>query len=279
MVAANLNGSAVDSLPREYIRELGLLGAAAAFSCSYDPRASYYLYAPRRYFELETAPLLVLVHGSNRNAYQLREWYQNFAELHNAFLLCPLFPTGLIDPNDTDNYKAIEYSGIRYDAILLQMIEEAVARYPRLEPSKFCLYGFSGGGQFVHRFTYLHPNRVQALVCGAPGSSTEWDFSQDYPRGVKDLEIVFDEGTNVDWKALQAIPTLFLCGSLDTDDTFCKVRGRPPLGPEGRLGSCKRLAKSWRRQRGNVTFLEIEDAKHEERKFINAVCAFIEKVV
>ena len=36
---------------------------------------------------------------------------------------------------------------------------------------RFALFGYSGGGHFVHRFFMLHPQRLWALSIGAPAAS------------------------------------------------------------------------------------------------------------
>jgi poly(3-hydroxybutyrate) depolymerase len=85
--------------------------------------------------------------------------------------LAPLFPSGIIDPSDEDNYKFIKYHDIRFDHVLLAMIDEVAIKY-RVNKDRFLLHGFSGGGQFVHRFFYLHPKRLMGVSIGAPGRIT-----------------------------------------------------------------------------------------------------------
>lgn len=268
--------TAIDTRNVAVMKELGYLGKVPALSLLADPRFSYYLYVPRRYAELTSCPLIVLVHGSGRNAYELRDWYRDFAEEHGVFLLCPLFPIGFLDADDADNYKNIIYRGIRYDEILLQMCREVQSRYPRVDVAQFGMYAFSGGAQFAHRFAYLHPKRLSTLVCGAPGTQTMWDESQAYPQGTHDLVTVFGS-SEIDWDALRRVPTVFLCGSEDIDDSWCKLRGRPPLGPNGRLGACKRLARSWELQGAKTEFIAIPGAKHEEHKLIPTVTTLFQR--
>ena len=46
--------------------------------------------------------------------------------------------------------------GIRYDLILLDMIEDMAKRYPGVHTDQFFMFGHSGGGQFVNRFLLAH---------------------------------------------------------------------------------------------------------------------------
>ena len=40
---------------------------------------------------------------------------------------------------------------MRFDLLLLAMVDEVERKYG-IDARRFCLFGFSGGGQFVHRF-------------------------------------------------------------------------------------------------------------------------------
>lgn len=127
-------------------------GATAQFACSADERFSFCMYVPDSYDEHshERWPLVVAVHGTLRESQVMRNRFARFAEQRRAIVLSPLFPAGIGNPLDVDNYKLIEYRGIRFDRILLAMIDQVAAIY-RLDTERVLMYGFSGGGQFVHR--------------------------------------------------------------------------------------------------------------------------------
>ncbi|MEJ7757326.1 MAG: hypothetical protein WKF83_14410 [Nocardioidaceae bacterium] len=84
--------------------------------------------------------------------------------------MAPLFPAGIIEPDDIDNYKWLEYHGIRFDKILLAMVDEVAQKY-HLDARRFLLHGFSGGGHFAHRFFYLHATRLQGFRSALRDSS------------------------------------------------------------------------------------------------------------
>lgn len=268
--------NSIEHVPPEFLEELGFVGRVPSSHCFAFPQFSYYLYVPRGYTQLETLPLAVLVHGSGRNAYELRGDFLSFAERHGCALLCPLFPTGLHDPNDSNNYKMIKYEDFRYDNILLQMLEEAQMRYPRINASSFLLYGFSGGGQFVHRFAYLHPERLMGLVVGAPGTVTTLDLKSDFPEGISNFTTVF--GTDPNLEALKRVPTLFVAGDADTGDFHAVARGRTtPTERLGRYGGTIRLEKSWASAGMQCHFVAVPGAEHEEKKMYPFVKTFFEK--
>jgi hypothetical protein len=52
----------------------------------------------------------------------------DLADRVGAAVLAPLFPAGIDDPNDLQNYKMLLYQGIRYDSILLSITDEVAAQ-------------------------------------------------------------------------------------------------------------------------------------------------------
>jgi poly(3-hydroxybutyrate) depolymerase len=188
-------------------------GATPIFASRYDQRLSYCLYVPDS-LPAAAAPLVVIQHGTERNAASARNHLSAFAEEHGAVVLAPLFPAGIIDPEDLHNYKFIEYRGIRFDLALLSIVAEVAARYP-VAADRFYLHGFSGGGQFAHRFLYLHPDRLAGLSIGAPGRITLLDDTQPWWLGTQDLAERF--GRPVDPAALRRVPVLMVAGEDDLD--------------------------------------------------------------
>lgn len=191
-------------------------GKTSFFASQYDQRFSYCLYVPKGYRVdgAETYPLLVVVHGSLRNAEGYRDRLADFAEQQQCIVLCPLFPNGIIERNEPNNYKEIEYQGIRYDQVLLAMVDE-IAEIYCVESERFMLYGFSGGGQFSHRFYYLHPGRLLAVSIGAPGAVTLLDDSWPWWPGTADVEERFGVGINLE--AMREVDVQLVVGGDDLE--------------------------------------------------------------
>lgn len=199
-------------------RKLGYYerGATPFVACRGDPRVSYCLYVPPDYDEDGEEPydLVVLMHGTGRTATAYRDRFADFARERRCILLAPLFPAGLVEPGELSNYKLIEYQGLRFDHLLLSMIEEVAARY-RLRGGRFLLFGFSGGGHFAHRFLYLHPERLLGVSIGAPGVVTLLDPTRDWWVGVRDLEARF--GKPLDLAAMRRVPVQLVIGGEDKE--------------------------------------------------------------
>ncbi|MFJ9391841.1 alpha/beta hydrolase [Nocardioides sp. NPDC101246] len=200
-----------------------LRGGTPFFASQYDQRLLYCLYVPRDLDETEAPfPLVVAQHGTARTAERYRDALRGFADANRAIVLAPLFPAGIIDPDDFHNFKFIEYRGIRFDHALLAIVDEVAARYP-IAADRFYLHGFSGGGQFVHRFLYLHPDRLAGVSIGAPGRITQLDDSLPWWLGTQGMRERF--GIDVDIDAIRRVPIQMVVGDEDTDTWEINNRG------------------------------------------------------
>ena len=141
-----------------------------------------------------------------------------------------LFPAGIIDPGDLHNYKRILYKDIRYDHILLSMVQEAGENIGMVW-DKFYLQGFSGGGQFVHRFFYLHPQHLKAVSIGAPGNVTLLDDDRPWWVGGGDFKEKF--GWNPDLSAMRRVAVHMIVGEQDTDTWEITFKPDWPTWVEG----------------------------------------------
>ncbi|MBX9463692.1 MAG: alpha/beta hydrolase [Aquamicrobium sp.] len=189
-------------------------GPTPFFASQYDQRFSYCLYVPQDYSETDGKQydLAVIVHGTGRTAAQYRDRFADFAEKHGCIILAPLFPVGIVEPGELANYKRIEFHGIRYDLVLLSMVDEVCAKY-RIRDGGFMMYGYSGGGQFCQRFFMLHPQRLRAVAIGAPGVVTLLNQDYDWWVGVRDLKARF--GIEIDLEAMRRVKVQTLIGGAD----------------------------------------------------------------
>lgn len=185
-------------------------------ACQYDQRFSYYLYLPKGFHPKQkpVERLLTVIHGTFRDATNTRDFFIPFAEATNTAILAPVFPTGIGDTEDIHNYKFILHDGVRYDLVLQHMIAEVCEAF-HIPTTHQLLYGFSGGGQFVHRYLYLHPESLAAVVVGSPGRITYLDEDEDWYAGIRNVPDLF--GIDIDYKALQKPKILLFVGADDTN--------------------------------------------------------------
>ncbi|PXY18816.1 alpha/beta fold hydrolase [Prauserella muralis] len=202
----------VEDLPAAHPGRRLLTKRTPFFAAPGEPRCSYCAYVPQRWTPGSETSVMVAVHGTGRNVGELREGFIPFAEQHNVIVVTPLFPAGIDDPDDVHDYKLIEAHGIRFDLVVLDILEQVRLRWnARVDTVLLC--GHSGGGQFAHRFLYLHPDRVGAVAVSAPGSVTLLDQSFTWPAGTGGTAQRF--GITVDPGAVATVPVLLVVGGDD----------------------------------------------------------------
>lgn len=193
-----------------------------------------------------------------------------------------MFPAGIIDPTDLHNYKNIIYEDIRFDRILLSMVDQA-GRTWNLKTEKFLLHGFSGGGQFAHRFLYLHPDHLIGVSIGAPGRLTPPDSSKAWPHGLSNVCEVFDLASEPDWTRIKDVPVQLVVGLDDTKTSMLEVMKNPnsaevEAGPT-RLGRVRWLSAAFVKLGLSVTLTEVPGVSHDAMKCIPAVESWLSTVI
>ena len=187
-------------------------GKTPFYACAYDQRFSYCLYVPERPASGRYR-LIVLIHGTNRPAERYRDAFVEFGIFHGAIVMAPLFPANIAGPGDLSGYKRLRFDGISYDKVLLAMVDEVRAQFPI--GNRFLLQGFSGGGHFVHRFLYAHPDKLSGVAVCAPGIVTLLDDRHDWMIGTRNFAEIF--GAPPDRVAIAKVPVQIVVGDQDTE--------------------------------------------------------------
>lgn len=284
------------------------LPAAAALQA--DPRISYSGYIPDAHYptsnhSVTKLPLIVAVHGTGRDSYRYVDVWKDFADQYKVAVIAPLFPSFLQGPLDIDSYhflgrpppwngepaetwlsSAADVPGgpdvaiepvdpdryLRYDLLLLDLLTEVSTRWPGIETEKIFLMGFSGGGQFVHRFFYLHPERLDGVCIGSPGSTTLLDTTQTWPTGLQNFHEIF--GRHVDIEKLRHVPVTGAVGSNDVKSDGIRLRlnvpgskfGTPEEAKQTRVQRLTTLFQNWQAAGLNATYTIVPGPAHEMEK-------------
>ncbi|VAW77486.1 hypothetical protein MNBD_GAMMA15-2180 [hydrothermal vent metagenome] len=172
-----------------------------------DAALRYFIYVPNK--RCEHASQFVSVHGVSRNAREHAETFAPLAEQYGVILVAPVFSRRYFR-----DYQRLgrEGSGRRADHAV-QLITHEVETLTGANSSKISLFGFSGGGQFVHRYAMAYPDHVRRLVVGAAGWYTYPDESSKFPYGTavtpRLSEVVFNA------KHFLQVPACVLVGQWD----------------------------------------------------------------
>ena len=151
-------------------------------------------------------------------------------ELHIP-LLVPIFPrpaskeltyTHALD-RDVMLEKTPELQ--RLDLQLLAMVKDAKALLSKMNvplAEKFFMNGFSASATFTNRFSFLHPEKIQALAMGGFNGELMLPQKQingvalNYPIGSNDFEELFYQKLNLE--AYRSIPQFIYMGKQDEND-------------------------------------------------------------
>jgi len=208
----------------------------------------YYLYAP--VFDADDDPRPILVEPTNtgstsddfethRQAGQRtveRGPGRTIADQLPAPFVVPVFPRPSRNPVDSTHYVhqldtetlAIEDGDLqRVDQQLLAMVEDARNRladrdYPVADG--MMLNGFSASGNFVDRFSALHPEEVTSVTAGGLNGMPILPFEErkghtlPYHIGVADLASL--TGESFDAEAFREVDRFLYMGDLDRNDTI-----------------------------------------------------------
>lgn len=150
-----------------------------AMTTSGDEACPYYIYVPKTISERPR--ILVSVHGITRNAIEHSATFVENFDLSDTVLIVPLFTK--------ERFKHFQIlredaSGLRPSDALNIILGDVKTRFG-IETKRIILSGYSGGGQFAHRYAMLYPERIQKLVLMAPGWYTFPDTETAYPEGLK----------------------------------------------------------------------------------------------
>lgn len=121
-----------------------------------SPAVEYYLYAPPDPTARARFPVFVAVHGTGGSGADMFRIWQPHAEREGFVLVCPSFQAG---------YHRLEAGA---GADLVDILDEVMQQHPPRRP--VFLAGFSGGAQFVHRWAFLHPDKVCGVAALSAGA-------------------------------------------------------------------------------------------------------------
>lgn len=191
----------------------------------YSDGQLYYLYIPALALQNpEEAYIFATIHGysgQKNNADGKRQVeraalkWTSLADEYGWVILTPHFDE---DRFNSDYQRLnINILGLdaRSDLRLNQLVGEVGRLIPGINTDKIYMFGFSGGGQFVHRYVAFHPTRINRAVSAAAGWYMWPDNLMFYPVGTQ----MFFHSVEPDMDGLLASNLLVLVGTEDTTNS------------------------------------------------------------
>lgn len=139
----------------------------------------YFIYIPE--VNPDSNKVLYSIHGISRNAEEHVQRFIAQAERHGVTIVAPLFTKAHFPRYQRlGTSTQLERADMAFDHVL-----QDVQKWLDVPPAPMRLFGFSGGGQFVHRYAMFYPQRVARMMLTAPGWYTFPDPDRKYPFGLK----------------------------------------------------------------------------------------------
>ncbi|VAW06122.1 hypothetical protein MNBD_ALPHA04-1432, partial [hydrothermal vent metagenome] len=111
------------------------------------------------------APILVCLHGLRRNPAEQIFRLSSLADRAGCALIAPHFSRSRFRHFQT---LAPDKEGNLPEALFDASLDDFARRF-RFSGERLFLFGFSGGGQFVHRYAMLGRRKIDRIAIAAPG--------------------------------------------------------------------------------------------------------------
>tara|TARA_Y100000748_G_scaffold231630_1_gene195651 strand:+ start:2876 stop:3796 length:921 start_codon:yes stop_codon:yes gene_type:complete len=141
-------------------------------------------------------PIIFVLHGHSRNVISnCQDWYVSSRE-YKFIVVCPEFSPNIFP--GSDNYQnGMMWDGAQFSDSLkwtYNLIEEIFSFLKENDVTTidtYGIYGFSGGGQFVHRYAlFTNPKRASLIIPAGSGWYTLPNYSENYPYGLNNSPFI-----------------------------------------------------------------------------------------
>lgn len=176
-----------------------------------------YTYLPRR-VKANEAPIVFVLHGHHRTAKGYRDNWALHADKYGFMVLAPLFDPEQWGGGEYSYASVVGRDGKIRDASMwsysvIEHLFDAIKAATGNASPRYFLYGFSEGGQFVHRLVLLLPEaRYARAVAGTPGWYTMPRFDSKFPYGLGGSPV-----TEASLKTSLGRDVVLMLGDKDTD--------------------------------------------------------------
>jgi len=221
-------------------------------SAATDPEPAYtikdpdlYIYIPTNASRLGPLQILVAMHGMGDNGPNFCQNLLATADRNGWILVAPTFKY-----QDYKNPDLVVQDDVTFLPRLLTMIDSLPGRTGLTTRNKVLFYGFSRGGQAVHRFATLFPERTAGVAAIAAGSYTlplqtmlinGRSQTLPMPYGVANLRAKL--GYDFNYEAFKQVPFRISVGGSDTNPDDTPRAWDPYLGTT-RLNRATNYAKA-----------------------------------
>lgn len=152
---------------------------------------TYYLFAPDKATAESPAPVLLVLHGSNRNGLSLVEKWKDLASKENIFLVGP-------DAKNSSGWSAPEDG----PDFLHELISDLKSKHP-IDPRRVYLFGHSAGARFALYMSLFESEYFAATAVHAGALPSDADSTIELAK--RKIPIYIAVGTNDAFFPLPAV--------------------------------------------------------------------------
>jgi dienelactone hydrolase len=228
------------------------------------------------------APIVFVMHGHHRSAEGYRNDWAKHANRLGFMVLAPLFDEEQWGHGFYSYASVLTKSGkirnpAKWSFSVIEHLFDAVKEATGNSNPQYYLYGFSEGGQFVHRFVLLMPQaRYAKAVIGTPGWYTMPRFDVKFPYGLGGSPV-----TPASLKVVLGRNVVLLLGEADTDPNHDELRKTPEAMAQGpnRVARGKTFFRELNKRAAEMKtpfawrIMTVPGAAHEPRKMSPSAAA------
>tara|TARA_B000000475_G_scaffold269569_2_gene263765 strand:+ start:98 stop:1135 length:1038 start_codon:yes stop_codon:yes gene_type:complete len=170
-------------------------------------------------------PLIFVMHGNSRNVVNNCGYWGESARKYKFIVVCPEFNEADF-PGSANYQNGMMLTGDQFaDSTkwTYNLIEEIFSYLKQNNVTtydEFGIYGYSAGGQFVHRYAlFTEPRRASLIIAGGSGWYTLPNYSEDFPYGLNNSPFNKENLS----KKLQ-LPLIVMVGENDTNPNDSDLR-------------------------------------------------------
>ncbi|HSE55770.1 MAG TPA: hypothetical protein VLA97_04990 [Nocardioidaceae bacterium] len=145
--------------------------------------------------DLDTAQILIVVHGHGRDAASYRDSWVPLVEDRNVLVLVPEFPSDEFSDTEYNLGNMVDEDGEErpedeWTFAVIEALFEHVREQVDSKAEDYVMFGHSAGAQFVHRFVQFgSPEHLRTAVAANAGWYTVPDDSEDFPYGLDGIAV------------------------------------------------------------------------------------------
>jgi poly(3-hydroxybutyrate) depolymerase len=180
------------------------------------------------------ARIVFVMHGHHRSAEGYRNDWAKHADHYGFMVLAPLFDLEQWGHGQYTYASVVTKSGkirnpAKWSFSVIEHLFDAVKEATGNTTPRYYIWGFSEGGQFVHRFVLMMPGaRYAKAVVGTPGWYTMPRFDVQFPYGLRGSPV-----TPASLKVSLGRNVVLLLGDADTDPNHEELLKTPEAEAQG----------------------------------------------